>query len=53
MEPTQVILIKVNGHCYTTTDTNSGYNQIPFEEQLRRLSQFVLSLEINNTRLLH
>ena len=30
----------MNGKYFTTADTNSAYNQIPLDEQSRRLTQF-------------
>ena len=41
LEPIQVILIKINGKNFTTADMNSAYNQVPLDEQSRRLTQFV------------
>ena len=42
IEPIQVILTKINGKYFTTADTNSAYNQMPLDEQSRRLTQFVI-----------
>ena len=42
IEPIQVILTKINGKFFTTADMNSAYNQMPLEEQSRRLTQFVI-----------
>ena len=42
IEPIQVILTKINGKFFTTADMNSAYNQIPLDEQSRRLTQFVI-----------
>ena len=42
IEPIQVILTKINGKYFTTADMNSAYNQMPLEEQSRRLTQFVI-----------
>ena len=42
IEPIQVILTKINGKYFTTTDMNSAYNQMPLDEQSRRLTQFVI-----------
>ena len=42
IEPIQVILTKVNGKYFTTADLNSAYNQMPLDEQSRRLKQFVI-----------
>ena len=42
IEPIQVILIKINGKYFTTADMNSAYNQMPLDEQSRRLTQFVI-----------
>ena len=42
IEPIQVILTKVNGKYFTTADMNSAYNQMPLDEQSRRLTQFVI-----------
>ena len=39
-EPIQVILTKINGKLFTTADMNSAYNQMPLDEQPRRLTQF-------------
>ena len=50
IEPIQVILTKINGKYFTTADMNSAYNQMPLDEQLRRLTQ--LLLEINNMNLI-
>ena len=41
-EPIQVILTKINGKCFTTADMNSAYNQMPLDDQSRRLTQFVI-----------
>ena len=42
IEPIQVILTKINGKSFTTADMNSAYNQMPLDEQSRRLTQFVI-----------
>ena len=42
IEPIQVILTKINGKCFTTADMNSAYNQIPLDDQSRRVTQFVI-----------
>ena len=42
IEPIQVILTKINGKYFTTADKNSAYNQMPLDEQSRRLTQFVI-----------
>ena len=42
IEPIQVILLKINGKYFTTADMNSAYNQMPLDEQSRRLIQFVI-----------
>ena len=42
IEPIQVILTKTNGKYFTTADMNSAYNQMPLDEQSRRLTQFVI-----------
>ena len=42
IEPIQVILTKINGKYFTTADMNSAYNQVPLDEQSRRLTQFVI-----------
>ena len=42
IEPIQVILRKINGQYFTTADMNSAYNQMPLDEQSRRLTQFVI-----------
>ena len=42
IEAIQVILTKLNGKCFTTADMNSAYNQMPLDEQSRRLTQFVI-----------
>ena len=42
IEPIQVILTKTNGNYFTTADMNSAYNQMPLDEQSRRLTQFVI-----------
>ena len=41
-KPIQVILTKTNGKNFTTADKNSAYNQMPLDEQSRRLTQFVI-----------
>ena len=41
-EPIQVILTKINGNYFTTADMSSAYNQMPLDEQSRRLTQFVI-----------
>ena len=42
LKPIQVILTKINGKYFTTADMNSAYNQMPLDEQSRRLTQFVI-----------
>ena len=42
IEPIQVVLIKINVKYLTTADMNSAYNQMPLDEQSRRLTQFVI-----------
>ena len=42
IEPVQVTLTKINGKYFTTADMISAYNQMPFDEQSRRLTQFVI-----------
>ena len=42
IDPIQVILTKINGKYFTTADMNSAYNQMPADEQSRRLTQFVI-----------
>ena len=42
IEPIQVILTKINGKYFTTADINSAYNQMPLDQQSRRLTQFVI-----------
>ena len=42
IEPIQVILTKINGKYFTTADINSAYNQMPLDEQSRRLTKFVI-----------
>ena len=42
IEPIQVILTKINGKYFTTAGMNSAYNQMPLNEQSRRLTQFVI-----------
>ena len=42
IEPIQVILTKINGNCFTTADINSAYNQMPLNEQSRRLTKFII-----------
>ena len=42
IEPIRVILTKINGKYFTTADMNSAYNQMPLDEQSRRLTQFVI-----------
>ena len=42
IELIQVILTKINGKFFTTADMNSAYNQMPLDEQSRRLTQFVI-----------
>ena len=47
IEPIQVILTKINGKYFTTADMNSSYNQMPLDEQSRRLTQFVIGNQQN------
>ena len=47
IEPIQVILTKINGKYFTTADMNSAYNQMPLDEQSRRLTQFVIGNQQN------
>ena len=42
IEPIQVILTNINAKHFTTADMNSAYNQMPLDEQSRRLTQFVI-----------
>ena len=42
IEAIQVILTKISGKFFTTADMNSAYNQMPLDEQSRRLTQFVI-----------
>ena len=42
IEPIQVILTKINSKYFTTADMNSDINQMPLDEQSRRLTQFVI-----------
>ena len=45
IEPIQIILTKINGKYFTTADMNSAYNQMPLDEQSRRLTQFVIGIQ--------
>ena len=52
IEHIHVILTKINGKYFTTADMNSAYNQMPLDEQSRRLTQFVIGNQQNEfTRL--
>ena len=42
IEPIQVTLTKINGKKFTTAIMNTAYNQMPLDEQSRRLTQFVI-----------
>ena len=45
IEPIQVILTKINGKYFTTAHMNSAFNQMPLNEQSRRLTQFVIGTQ--------
>ena len=45
IEPIQVILTKISSKYYTTADMNSAYNQMPLDEQSRRLTQIVIGIQ--------
>ena len=45
IEPIQVILTKISSKYYTTADMNSAYNQMPLDEQSRRLTQIVIGTQ--------
>ena len=47
IEPLQKILTKINGKYSRTADMNSVYNQIPLDDQSRRLTQFVIGNQQN------
>ena len=47
VEPIQVILTKINCKYFTTADINSAYNQMPLDEQSRRLTQIVIGNQQN------
>ena len=42
IQPIQEISTKINSKNFTTADMNSAYNQMPLNEQSRRLNQFVI-----------
>ena len=41
-KPIQVFLTKINRKYFTTADMNGAYNQMPLDDQSRRLTQFVI-----------
>ena len=45
IEPIQVIITKINGKYFTTAHMNSAYNQMPLNEQSRRLTQLVIGTQ--------
>ena len=47
IESIQVILTEINGKYFTIADMNSAYNQMPLDEQSRRLTQFVIGNQQN------
>ena len=49
IEPIQVNFTRINGKYFTTADKNSAYNQMPLDEQSRRLTQFVIGNNILNS----
>ena len=42
IQPIQEVLTKINSKYFTTADMNSAYNQLPPDEQSRRLNHFVI-----------
>ena len=42
IEPIRVVLTKIDGKNFTTADMNSAYNQMPLDDQSRRLTQIFI-----------
>ena len=42
LEPVQMLLTKLDGTYYTTSDLASAYNQVPLSEDTKKLTSFVV-----------
>ena len=42
LEPVQMLLTRLDGVCYSTSDLASAYNQVPLSEDTKKLTSFVV-----------